>query len=137
MTNTEFRPYLCGPILGCTDAEAADWRERAMRLWPGAFNPLSRDYRGIELAHMNEIVVLDKREIRMCDMVILNHSKPSDGSAMEVLYAHERGIPVLAWFEQGKPISPWILYHSTFLAHSWDDVLYCVDRFLNGGRPKS
>ena len=78
---------------------------------------------------------LDKLEIMQCDLVIANCPQPSVGTSMEIIYAWEREKPVLIWIPQDVKLSPWLVYHSTFLAHSWDDVLQCVDRFRNGGRP--
>lgn len=40
--------YLAGPINGCTDAEAKNWREELKTHFPNAIDPMKRDYRGVE-----------------------------------------------------------------------------------------
>ena len=57
------KAYLAGPIANCTDRECNDWRESVTDLLCminfGVLNPMRRDYRGRELEHINEIVLLD------------------------------------------------------------------------------
>ena len=38
--------YLCGPINGCTDTEAKNWREAVKEHFPASVDPMKRDYRG-------------------------------------------------------------------------------------------
>lgn len=124
------RPYLCGPINGCTDSEANDWREAALFEWPYAINPMVRDYRGIEHDSYREIVELDKRDIRACNVVLVNYSKPSAGTSMEIFYAHSLGIPVVLWCPPDVSLSPWLRYHSTTIVHDWASVLNAVHRCM-------
>lgn len=124
----EIRPYLCGPINGCTDAEANNWRDQLIQQFPEAINPMVRDYRGQENAAYREIVELDKRDVRACDVVVVNYSKPSMGTAMEVIYAWEHGKPVIVWCPKDVSISPWLRYHATTFVHSMPDVIEAVHR---------
>jgi nucleoside 2-deoxyribosyltransferase len=107
--------YLCGPINGCTDAEAKDWREAAKTAIPGFVwvDPMARDYRGRELEPgvAKEIVENDKADIDGCHMLLVNYDKPSVGTSMEILYAWERKIPVCLVHRSGERLSPWLLYH--------------------------
>ena len=129
--------YLCGPINGCSDDEATTWRERVKaylrtggRAWTR--DPMDRDYRGHEAAAYREIVELDKRDVRESDAVLVNYSKPSIGTAMEILYAWEIGKPVVLWVDLADadlaPLSPWLRYHSTTIVYTFEDAMRAVAR---------
>lgn len=115
--------YLCGPINGCTDTEAKNWREAVKEHFPASVDPMKRDYRGKELTNYREIVDLDKRDIRNCDIILVNYDKPSVGTSMEVFYAWTLGIPVVVWAAKDAKLSPWLIYHSTTIVHSLDQVV--------------
>lgn len=109
--------YLCGPINGCSDFECQVWRSEMEQMLPSNsfefINPLRRDYRGMELEHLNEIVVLDKIDIDNSDVVLANSFKPSAGTSMEIFYAYTKGKPIVSIIPTDEPVSPWIKYHST------------------------
>jgi hypothetical protein len=116
--------YLCGPINGCTDAEANDWRSLFKSLWIGRTrDPMRRDYRGREAECVREIVELDKIDVAGSDVLIVNYDKPSVGTSMEVLYAWERGKPVVTVCATDANVSPWLRYHSTELVHSFREAV--------------
>jgi nucleoside 2-deoxyribosyltransferase len=105
--------YLAGAIHGLNDFECNWWREFATRLLGGDFkvlNPMSRDYRGVESANVQEIVDGDLLDIAASDIVLVNATAPSWGTAMEVRHAFTLGKPVVA-FTMAESISPWIKYH--------------------------
>jgi nucleoside 2-deoxyribosyltransferase len=106
--------YLAGPINGCTDAEALDWRDDMTRRLNGfnVISPMTRDYRGKESESVEEIVEGDKADIDGSDIVIAFCPKPSVGTSMEVFYAFEIGKIVIVYAPPGAPISPWLKYHS-------------------------
>lgn len=114
----KFKVYLCGPINGCTDSQALDWRRMftdILRInmsftW---VDPMKRDYRGKELDNYREIVELDKRDIKKCSAMVVMYIQPSVGTSMEVFIAWTIGIPVIVIDKSNKPISPWLKYHST------------------------
>lgn len=116
--------YLCGPINGCTDAEANDWRTSIKEQWLGkCIDPMARDYRGKEAEMFREIVELDKIDVASCDVMLVNYDKPSVGTSMEILYAWERGKRVVVVCRPDAIISPWLRYHAHYLAHSFDNAL--------------
>ncbi len=121
--NNMTKVYLCGPINGCTDAEASNWRDEMKEHFPNSIDPMKRDYRGVEEAAYREIVDLDKRDVRECDIVLVNYIKPSVGTAMEVFYAWTIGKPVIVWCADDTVISPWMRYHSTAFVHSVPAVI--------------
>lgn len=110
--------YLCGPINGCADDEAKGWREAAKELLPDnlitVYDPMIRDYRGREQEPgiAAEIVENDKADIRDCDGLLVMYEKPSVGTSMEVFFAHQLGKWVFLVDRSGKPLSPWLSYHS-------------------------
>lgn len=110
--------YLGGPINGCSDAEAHDWREQVKTIlesyghsWS---DPMDRDYRGREMEPgiADEIVELDKQDIDACDILLMNCPRPSVGTSMEAMYGWQTGKKVLAVIPpEGEP-SPWLVYHT-------------------------
>ena len=124
--------YLCGPINGCTDNDCKNWREAAKAHFgkDGCIDPMRRDYRGIEDSCYRQIVDLDKRDIRMSDVVLVNYVKPSVGTSMEVFYAWTLGIPVIVVAEERTRISPWLRYHSTEIVNSFESAFDWIDATL-------
>ncbi len=114
------RVYLGGPINGCSDAEAKDWRATMTALLEGvgyvAVDPMRRDYRGLEEVPgvADRIVAGDLADIDSCDVLFFNCPKPSYGTAMEVFYGRRSGKTVIVLLpDDGKPASPWLLVHSS------------------------
>lgn len=122
--------YLCGPINGCTDEEAKDWREVAKARLPDTLDPMVRDYRGKEAESYREIVELDKRDVQAADVVLVNYDKPSVGTSMEVFFAWTKGKPVIVVCRRGTVISPWLRYHSTKIVHSFDEAFNWIENVL-------
>jgi len=107
------RVYLAGPIFQCEDHECIHWREEAKRALEGftVIDPMERDYRGKTDENFREIVEQDKALIDACEIVLVNHLKPSVGTSMEILYAWENQKQIFIVTENGHN-SPWLLYHS-------------------------
>lgn len=126
--------YLCGPINGCTDEECRDWREFVKKLWRGTtLDPMRRDYRGREDESVNEIVELDKIDIMNADVLLVSYDKPSVGTSMEILYAWERGKPVVVVAAPETRISPWLRYHSHAIKPTYESAVAWVQDDLFGG----
>ena len=120
--------YLCGAINGCSDSEAKIWRKEVLKVFPESINPLRRDYRGVEDRFYREIVDLDKKDIRECDLLLAKFLKPSAGSSMEVLYGWSLGKIVIAWCDENTGISPWIRYHSTKIVYTLEEAISTIGR---------
>lgn len=105
------RIYLGGPINGCTDSECKDWRAAARAALPGweVVDPMDRDYRGREDSCFQEIVDLDKADIRGVDVMLMNCPAPSVGTSMEIFYGWQLGKRVLI-VATGR-VSPWLRAH--------------------------
>jgi nucleoside 2-deoxyribosyltransferase len=111
--------YLAGPINGCSDEEAKGWREAAKAALghPKSFfciDPMVRDFRMAEEEHAGDIVESDLADIRAAHVILVNASRPSWGTAMEVVYARQAGKWIVA-FGTTAP-SPWLAYHVDVLA---------------------
>ena len=126
MTERKLTAYLAGPINDCTDEDCKDWRERMKTEMPEVnfLDPMRRDYRDFETEETAiEIVENDKKDIDDSDVILVYHDRPSVGTSMEVLYAFERDMFVLTIACTGKPLSPWILYHSTKIVKSLEEAI--------------
>ncbi len=125
--------YLCGPIKDCADDESKDWRTRAKEFLAGKFillDPMRRNFRDCEIDSANEIVEFDLQDIRDADLILVNYSKASIGTAMEVFYAaHDQGKFLIAFspilYEQ---CSPWMVRFATKILPSLDDALSYIEK---------
>lgn len=117
--------YLCGPINGRSDDDARGWREYAKLALPDTLDPMDRDYRGRELEPgiAAEIVENDKADIRDCDFLLVYYDRPSVGTAMEILFAHELGKTIILINKSASPLSPWLVYHCPTIVPSLADGL--------------
>jgi nucleoside 2-deoxyribosyltransferase len=104
--------YLAGAIFGCTDDEAKSWREAVKAALPKHtfLDPMDRDYRGKELESIREIVNGDLLDISTADIILVNASRPSWGTAMEIVYAYQYGKRIIAVCPD--KVSPWLAYHA-------------------------
>ena len=124
--------YLCGPINGCSDSDCKDWRNLVESKLVGfeVFDPMSRDYLGIEKTSTKEIVEGDKSDIDLCDMILVNYIKPSVGTSMEILYAYERNKVVITVADKSLVLSPWLVYHSHKIFNTMEDAI----KYINFGK---
>jgi nucleoside 2-deoxyribosyltransferase len=119
------RVYLCGPINGRSDDDAKGWREYAKQHLSDTVDPMSRDCRGRELEPgiAKEIVENDKEDILSCDALLVYYDKPSVGTSMEILFAHQLGKSMVLVDKSDKPLSPWLLYHCDAIVKSLDQAI--------------
>jgi nucleoside 2-deoxyribosyltransferase len=122
------RVYLAGPISGCNDNDAKTWRTIVKERLDedSCIDPMRRDYRGIEDDNLDDIVNLDKTDIRDADVVLVNAWQVSWGTAMEILYSWEQNKPVVVVHPEGF-VSPWVRYHAMMVVHSLDEAILVLE----------
>lgn len=121
------RIYLAGPIFECEDHECIDWRKEANKGLEGleVIDPMERDYRGVTDKNHKRIVEEDKELIDTCDILLVNHVKPSVGTSMEILYAWQKKKCVIVVSKNGQN-SPWLIYHAHRLFDSLKEAIHYI-----------
>lgn len=128
--------YLSGPIMDEHPDLAATWRERAKERLRDQFvllDPMRRNFKDREVDSANEIVEFDLQDVRDADIVLVNYSKTSIGTAMEVFYAaHDLGKFVVAFSPFSFPeCSPWMVRYCTKILPTLDEAIgYLRDNFI-------
>ena len=102
-----------------------EWRKTAAKKLGRSFkvlDPMRRNFKDREVDSANEIVEFDLQDIRNADILLVNYSKPSIGTAMEVFYAtHDLGKFVVAFSPFSfKDCSPWMVRYCTKILSSLD-----------------
>ena len=131
------RIYLCGPIMDESHGGAVEWRGHATEALADLFtilDPMRRNFKDREVDSANEIVEFDLQDVRDADIILVNYSKPSIGTSMEVFYAsHELGKFVVAFspftFEN---CNPWMVRFCTKILPSLDtSIRYIREHFID------
>ena len=129
--------YLSGPIMDEQSGAAREWREQVKKLLGKDFqllDPMRRKFVDRQVDSANEIVEFDLQDVRDADIILVNYSKPSIGTSMEVFYAaHDLGRFVVAFspFEY-KDCSPWMARYCTKILPSLEAaVQYIENNFKN------
>ncbi len=133
MSETPKRIYLCGPIMDCSCVDSKTWRQRAKERLAGRFvllDPMRRNFRDREIDSANEIVDFDLQDVRDADLLLVNYSKPSIGTAMEVFYAgHVQGKFIIAFSPfTFADMSPWMVRYCTKILPDLDAALTYIER---------
>ncbi len=128
--------YLCGPIMDEVDGHARAWRGRAKELLSADFlmlDPMRRNFKDREVDSANEIVEFDLQDVRDADIVLVNYSKSSVGTSMEVFYAsHVLHKFVIAFSPFSfKDCSPWMVKYCTKILPTLEDAAaYIREHFI-------
>ncbi len=133
---SEKKIYLCGPIMDASKGEAKDWRKKAAKRLSGKFSlldPMRRNFRDREIDSANEIVEFDLQDVRDADILLVNYSKPSIGTAMEVFHASfNLGKFVVAFSPfEFKECSPWMVRFCTKILPSLDEAMSYIERHFS------
>lgn len=128
MKNNLKKIYLCGPIMDEHAGRAREWRAVARQKLGQSFvllDPMRRNFKDREVDSANEIVEFDLQDIRHADIILVNYTKPSIGTAMEVFYAsHNLGRFVVAFSPFSfKNSSPWMVRYCTKILPSLDAAI--------------
>ena len=136
MANAKKKVYLSGPIMDEHPELAATWRERAKERLRDQFvllDPMRRNFKDREVDSANEIVEFDLQDVREADILLVNYSKTSIGTAMEVFFAaHDLGKFVVAFSPFSfKDCSPWMVRYCTKILPTLDDAIrYIRENFI-------
>jgi len=128
--------YLCGPIMDESEGKARSWRQFAHAGLDEHFtilDPMRRNFKDREVDSANEIVEFDLQDVREADIILVNYSKASIGTAMEVFYAsHELQKFVVAFSPfEFKECSPWMVKFCTKILPTLEDaVTYINEHFV-------
>lgn len=126
--------YLCGGINGLSDADAKNWREEAKTRLKDheCIDPMRRDYRGVEYQHVDEIVKEDLKDIIDSDFILVNATRPSWGTAMELVYAQLHGKIVIAIVDITElNISPWLMYHTDHIENDLGMACNLINNYIS------
>jgi len=135
--------YLCGPIMDEVDGQARAWRKTAQILLQTSFHlldPMRRNFKDREVDSANEIVEFDLQDVRDADVILVNYSKSSVGTAMEVFYAsHVLHKFVIAFSPFSfKDSSPWMVKYCTKILPSLEEASqYIREHFLPSGEAQT
>ena len=129
--------YLCGPIMDEKEGEARRWREVAEAMLGGDFmllDPMRRNFKDKEVDSANEIVEFDLQDVRDADLLLVNYTKPSIGTAMEVFYAaHDLGKFVIAFSPFSfQDSSPWMVKFCTKILPSLESAVDYIRAHFTG-----
>lgn len=115
---------------------AREWRMKATEALQEQFillDPMRRNFKDREVDSANEIVEFDMQDIRDADILLVNYSKNSIGTAMEVFYAsYDLGKFVVAFSPfDFKDCNPWMIRFCTKILPSLEDSLrYIHEHFV-------
>ena len=128
--------YLCGPIMDEMEGTARTWRGIAREKLKSDFtilDPMRRDFKDREVDSANEIVEFDLQDVRDADIVLVNYSKASIGTSMEVFYASHDLQKFVVGFSpfEFKECNPWMVKFCTKILPSLEQAIdYIQDHFI-------
>lgn len=107
---------------------AREWRKIAVKKLEKKFvllDPMRRNFKDREVDSANEIVEFDLQDIRNADILLVNYSKPSIGTAMEVFYAANNLQKFVVAFSpfDFKNCSPWMVRYCTKILPALDSAV--------------
>lgn len=129
--------YLSGPIMDEHVDAAKTWREKATLALRDQFiilDPMRRNFKDREVDSANEITEFDLQDVRDADILLVNYSKVSIGTSMEVFYAsHDLGKFIVAFSPYPyKECSPWMVRYCTKILPDIDAAIaYINDHFVH------
>lgn len=84
-----------------------------------------------------ELVNSDKRMVASADAVLARYAHvPSSGTSMEMLYAHERDIPVIVWADTDATVSVWVIYHANSMYRDRAEAVADAIAYATRSKPR-
>lgn len=135
----EFVIYLAGQMSGISYEESNRWRLVAKDCLENvecdykvkAINP--NDYYNFkEKTYINdkEIIRLDLHKVRTSDLILVDLSGKSIGTAMEIQHAFDRGIPIVGFTSGDKSeIHPWLEFECDRVFGSIQGALEYIENY--------
>ena len=135
--------YLSGAMGSISFEEQSKWRQQVQdaikfnydcEKKPIFFNPVNYyNFEEVRYKSEREVMEFDLNALRHSDLVIVNFNDPkSIGTAMELMLAKERNIPIIGFGVNGQTIHPWLLECCTRVCDSLREAVeYVVDFYLN------
>ena len=133
--------YLSGGMTGLSQEEQTKWRKRFCdAIKYGGFdyekNPIFFDptqyYSVFEQDHKTEreVFEFDLNALRNSDLVVVNFNSPkSIGTAMELMLAKERHIPVIALHQSDTTLHSWLVECCTRICNDFKELVTHVVNF--------
>ena len=125
--------YLSGPIMDVHEGDAREWRETAKKILNEKFfllDPMRRNFKDREVDSANEIVRFDLQDVEEGDIILVNYSKASIGTSMEIFHAsHNLGKFVVGFspFEYSE-CSPWMVKYCTKILPTLEEAAEYIKR---------
>jgi len=127
--------YLGGAIKDLSLQEASEWRKKASEILEldgfgfKCLDPLRRNFRDCEFQSQNEIVQLDKSDVINADILLVNATKASWGTAMEVIFAFEHHKIIVAFTgDDFENSNPWLAFHATRVTKTLDEAIAYIKK---------
>ncbi len=122
--------YLSGGIAGLSADECNSWRVRATELLKvRTLDPMRWERNGRSHSPNEEIVDRDLRDIDECAALLVKVDEPSWGTAMEIRYAYQIGLPIVA-FGSPKISSAWLEHHCNAFFNTLEEACAHINRQL-------
>lgn len=136
--------YLSGGMGNLSFEEQSKWRKQIIdaikfgdydyEKKPIFFNPVDY-YNFEEVRHKSEkeIMEFDLNALRKSDLVIVNFNDPkSIGTAMELMLAKERNIPIIGYNPNDEALHPWLTECVTRMCDNIREIVeHTVEFYLN------
>lgn len=118
--------YLAGGIFGLSDRGQV-WRKAAITMTPPGWRFINPNTVEINQIKPRDLINTDLSTILACQVMLARVSHPSWGTAMEIFFASNHHIPVIAW-DIPELCSPWLLGHTTC---QWTSLKYAIEDLKN------
>lgn len=140
----DYRIYLSGGMSGIGFEEQTKWRRQFINAIkfgdydynkkPHMFDP-TQYYNFEEIRHRSEreIMEFDLYNLRNSNLVVVNFNDvKSIGTAMELILAKEKNIPVIGFGVNGQTVHPWLLECCTRVCDNLKELVeHVVEFYLN------